>query len=164
MRCQDLFPPVDAADIPPGLAVRAGGPADAAALVALDRVCFGRRAWTARAWHEAVAEPGWTVRIAEIGELPVAASVLVLAPAEAMVASLAVHPDLRRRGLGTLLLREAVARGRDSCAGWIALEVDADNAAAIALYRREGFGVSRRFREDGRARLGMRRRLGGRHG
>lgn len=164
MHCKNPFPPVEIAGIPDGLVVRASRPLDAAPLVELDRECFGRRAWTAREWLEVVEEPDWTALVAELGDRVVGAAALLLWPPEASLASLAVHPDLRRRGLGTLLLRISLARARDARARWLALEVDAVNAAAVRLYRREGFGVARRFREDGRARLGMVRRLGGTDG
>jgi len=164
MHCQDPFPPVGAADIPQALVVRTSQPQDAAPLVELDRVCFGRRAWTAREWLEVVGEPGWTALVAQLGDRVIAATVLLLWPPEVSLASLAVHPDFRRHGLGALLLRASLARARDARARWLELEVDAVNAEAVRLYRREGFAVSRRFREDGRARLGMVHRLGGRNG
>ncbi len=93
----------------------------------------------------------------------IAASALILVPPVASLASLAVHPDHRRRGLGCGLLRDAIARARCCSARWLALEVDRSNRGAVALYRREGFAAVRRFREDGRPRCEMLRRLGGSH-
>ena len=65
----------------------------------------------------------------------------------------------RRRGLGTLLLRDALRRARGAGARFLALEVDVVNRDARRLYRREGFAVVRRFREDGRRRVEMLRRI-----
>jgi N-acetylglutamate synthase len=48
----------------------------------------------------------------------------------------AVDPELRRAGLGSLLMRALLARTR---AGQAYLQVDARNAAAIAMYLRLGF-------------------------
>jgi ribosomal-protein-alanine N-acetyltransferase len=62
-----------------------------------------------------------------------------LAADEAEVLTIAVDPALRGRGVGADLLREHLARATLSLARAIFLEVDPDNVAAIALYRRFGF-------------------------
>jgi ribosomal-protein-alanine N-acetyltransferase len=134
-------------------------PCELAALIELDRICFGRRAWPPAGWLEAVTEPGWTTLVVRAAGMPVAAMVILLSTPVAHLASIAVHPTRRGRGLGTTLLREALARARAAGARFLALEVDRANRSALRLYRREGFGVVRRFREDGRWRLGMHRRL-----
>jgi ribosomal-protein-alanine N-acetyltransferase len=134
-----------------------------AALVALDRACFGARSWSARAWWNVVLDPAWTtLALWTRGEV-IGASLSLLWPPVAHIASIAVHPRRRRAGLGTALLRDVLRRARDAGARWVALDVDADSEA-VRLYRREGFGMIRRFREDGLWRLTMVRRLGGRHG
>lgn len=65
---------------------------------------------------------------------------------EAELLTLAVAPEAQRRGLGARCLAgyeaEAAARG----AALSHLEVAADNAAALALYRRAGYGESGRRR------------------
>ncbi len=137
---------------------------DLAALVELDRLCFARRAWSVKAWWEVVTFAEWTVVVLTASDEVVAASVLLPAAPVFWLASLAVHPDHRREGLGRSLLRDASARARDSAARWLSLEVDRTNRAAVVLYRREGFGVLRRFREEGRWRQEMIRRFGGRRG
>ena len=69
--------------------------------------------------------------------------------------NVAVHPDVRRRGIGEILvealIRELQCRGCDS----LSLEVRASNAPAIALYEKLGFvqvgrrpGYYRNPRED----------------
>jgi ribosomal-protein-alanine N-acetyltransferase len=62
-----------------------------------------------------------------------------LAADEAEVLTIAVDPALRGRGVGVDLLREHLTRATLSGARAIFLEVDPDNGAAIALYRRFGF-------------------------
>ncbi len=58
---------------------------------------------------------------------------------EAEVLTIAVDPSCRARGVGRELLREHLARATLAGARAIFLEVDAANAAAIALYARFRF-------------------------
>ena len=164
MACQDSFTPAEKSGTRPWPEGRLARPGDLAALVALDRICFGRRAWPARAWREAVTMPEWTTVVVERGGAIAAASALLLGGPRASLASLAVAPQWRRQGLGRALLRDAVARARAASFRWLSLEVDRANRGAAALYRREGFAPLRRFREDGCWRQEMIRRLGGARG
>ena len=62
-----------------------------------------------------------------------------LAADEAEILTIAVDPRERGRGLGGKLLRANLARARSAGAKAMFLEVDKDNAPAIALYKRFGF-------------------------
>jgi len=62
-----------------------------------------------------------------------------LAADEAEILTVAVDPTLRGYGVGRDLMREHLGRATLSGARAIFLEVDPDNVAAIALYRRFGF-------------------------
>jgi ribosomal-protein-alanine N-acetyltransferase len=158
--CKKILTPVRGCDTLSPVSPRAAGLADVAALVALDVLCFGRRAWSQRAWREVVTAPEWTTLVVEEEGRLAAAVVLLAQPPTAWLASIAVHPSRRGHRLGTALLRQALALARGHSVRWLALEVDAASPA-VRLYRREGFGVQRRFREDGVERLEMARRLGG---
>ena len=87
-------------------------PADGLALVAVER---GRIVGTIRLWH-VTAGPG--------------RAALLLGP-------LAVHPDCRNRGIGTTLMRRAIARARLAGHGAVLLVGDA------SYYGRFGFSASR---------------------
>jgi ribosomal protein S18 acetylase RimI-like enzyme len=52
---------------------------------------------------------------------------------------LGVDPDAQRRGIGTALLRAAVARLRRDSVQYVLLRSSERAAAAVALYRRTGF-------------------------
>ena len=160
MACQENRTPAENLDSRPPAVGRLAGPDDLTALFELDRACFGRRAWSLRAWREVVTLPDWTAVVVEADGAIAAASVLLLAAPVSWLASLAVDPRWRRRGLGRALVRDAVARARTASARWVSLEVDRSHRAAVALYRGEGFGPLRRFREEGRWRQEMVRRLG----
>ncbi|MDB5452376.1 MAG: rimI [Caulobacteraceae bacterium] len=62
-----------------------------------------------------------------------------VAAGEAEVLTLAVEPRRRRRGLAGGLLAAAIRQARTRGAESVFLEVAADNAPAIGLYRRAGF-------------------------
>jgi len=59
---------------------------------------------------------------------------------EAEILTLAVAPDARDRGLGTVLLSVAVEHAHREGARAMFLEVGASNVRARALYKRFGFG------------------------
>ena len=63
---------------------------------------------------------------------------------EMHVNTLAVAPGARRQGLGSLLMRFAMADAVAGGATRATLEVRESNTAAIALYQRLGFGIAAR--------------------
>jgi len=103
-------------------------------LAALHGACFADR-WTAAFLAKLLAGPGvsaWT-----IGED--AFLLLRVAADEAEILSLGTRPAARRRGHARELVRHAVAAAQAAGARRLFLEVAADNAAAVALYRAHGF-------------------------
>ncbi len=67
----------------------------------------------------------------------------------AFIKDLAVHPALRRQGMGSTLLREAFCAFRQRGAAFVDLKVDADNpSGALHLYRSHGFEEIERYRLD----------------
>jgi ribosomal-protein-alanine N-acetyltransferase len=79
------------------------------------------------------------------GESAVAAMLVYwLVLDEAHVATLAVHPALRRRGLGRMILRRALEEAARGGAKLAYLEVRESNLAAQEMYREFGFEVTGR--------------------
>ncbi len=117
-------------------------------------------AWSVASLTASLAQPQVVAFVADIGRI--AGHVLAQASADnAEIHLIAVDPTLRRSGLGTALLEHAVAAWKSAGAteGW--LEVRADNAAAIALYRKTGFqeaGRRRAYYRDGTDAVRMRLR------
>lgn len=77
----------------------------------------------------------------------------------AHIATIAVHPDWRGRGLGEYLLLAAVKEGLRWHVRWVTLEVRASNRVAQALYDKVGFvraGVRQGYYHDGEDALLMR--------
>src|SRR6202162_1235397 len=94
--------------------------------------------WTAGNFRDALAA-GYSTVVGEAYGAIVAKGGLMMGPGEAQVLTLTVAPAARRRGLARALLRrfldDALRLGAEQCF----LEVRLSNAAAIALYRAEGF-------------------------
>jgi ribosomal protein S18 acetylase RimI-like enzyme len=61
------------------------------------------------------------------------------------VYSLAVRPDLRRRGVGTALMRHVERALADLGCPKVNLQVLASNAATVAFYRGLGYDVEERL-------------------
>jgi len=66
---------------------------------------------------------------------------------ELHINNIGVHAAARRRGVGSELMRTAIAAAAGQGAGAAILEVRAGNVAAQALYRRHGFEVVGRRRQ-----------------
>lgn len=79
---------------------------------------------------------------------PVGYAVGYFAADEAELPSIAVSPQMRRRGIGDALLNELFIQVRQRGAAKLFLEVRESNEAAIALYEKNGFitaGTRRHF-------------------
>jgi ribosomal-protein-alanine N-acetyltransferase len=78
---------------------------------------------------------------------------------EIHILNIAVHPRYRRRGIGAMLLREALREGRQGRADAVTLEVRRSNESARRLYeafRFEEVGVRRNYYGRGEDALIMR--------
>ena len=66
---------------------------------------------------------------------------------ECHVLNIAMHPESRRLGIGTVLMTEAITEARSKDAGVVTLEVRRSNLPARQLYRKFEF-KERRLRRD----------------
>jgi ribosomal-protein-alanine N-acetyltransferase len=60
-------------------------------------------------------------------------------PGAAYMRNIVVNPQLRRKGVGQMLLGHALQVSRDMYRKTLALRVDPANAPAVSFYRKEGF-------------------------
>ncbi len=58
---------------------------------------------------------------------------------EGQITNIAVHPDHRRQGLGSAIVRSLLRHAKDARLDSVSLEVRASNTAAINLYKEAGF-------------------------
>jgi ribosomal protein S18 acetylase RimI-like enzyme len=132
------------ADLPEGVEVRMPSLADYCAGVAAIRGSSDEQ----RAVHEArlagtpVARRGGVVYA---GERPVASGQLACEDGIAGLFDLVVADDARRRGYGSALCARLFAWAWEHGMRMLYLQVTADNAAAVALYRRFGFVEGYRY-------------------
>ena len=114
--------------------------ADLAALARLHEACFPDDAWDSAALTTILAMPGTEGRIACSDAREITGVLITQCLGEdAEILTLGVLPTQRRRGIAKALLTDFVARARALGSVQIMLEVAADNAAALALYRAFGF-------------------------
>jgi ribosomal-protein-alanine N-acetyltransferase len=128
----------------------------------IEKLCFGRDAWSALDVAAALMFPG-TVRLkAELDEEMIGLVVgdIRRHSKEGWIATIAVHPTYRRRGLGRRLLRACEqAMGMPL----IKLTLRVSNIAAMNLYKQEGYVQVQYWRgyyASGEDALVMEKRLG----
>jgi [ribosomal protein S18]-alanine N-acetyltransferase len=98
--------------------------------------------WPERSFRfELIENPvsrGW---VAEVDGRIAAMLVLWFIVDEAHIATIAVHPDFRRQGIGEQILMRALRSVQEEGARRAFLEVRAGNVAAQAMYQKYGFEV-----------------------
>jgi len=124
---------------------------DVPAVHAIDVLSFSLP-WPERSFRFELTENptsrGW---VTEVDGQVAAMLVLWFIVDEAHIATIAVHPDFRRQGLGEQILIHALRAVQDEGARRAFLEVRAGNFAAQALYKKYGFeiaGVRRGYYRD----------------
>ena len=111
----------------------------------IERESFGDP-WGPREFSSALAQPRSIFLVAEDSDGVVAGYAIALAVVdEAEILNLAVHPELRGRGIGGNLLDAALTEVQSRGAEQVYLEVRESNDAARKLYAARGFDeVTRR--------------------
>ena len=117
--------------------LRTADASDALALAKAHASAF-EAPWPPEAFAGLMATPG-VFALAAVDHGPVGVILMRAIAGEAEVLTLAVEPAHRRRGVALALLRAGLAQAEAMGAEQAFLEVAADNEAALALYRAEGF-------------------------
>jgi ribosomal-protein-alanine N-acetyltransferase len=120
--------------------------ADLRAVSLLDKLSFNQP-WPPNAFEIELKNPGARCWVAEADHQVVGALVFWRVLDEAELATLAIHPGFRRRGIARMLLQTAMEAAYTEGARVYQLEVRAGNLAAQKLYESFGFSaVGRRLR------------------
>jgi ribosomal-protein-alanine N-acetyltransferase len=120
--------------------VRAMAAADIEAVSELDALSFSQP-WPKNAFEIELTNQGARCWVADEGGQVAAALVFWRVLDEAHLATIAVHPAFRRRGVARLLLQTAIDAAYAEGARIYHLEVRAGNEAAQKLYIKFGFEV-----------------------
>ncbi|QUD86434.1 ribosomal protein S18-alanine N-acetyltransferase [Phenylobacterium montanum] len=121
------------------MTLRPALPEDTPALAALHAASFVAP-WGAQEIADLLAGPGGFGLVIEAANGSPAGFILCrVVVGEAEVLTLAVAPETRGQGLGRVLMQAALGLARTAGAETMFLEVAADNAPALALYRGLGF-------------------------
>ncbi|MCP2030051.1 ribosomal-protein-alanine acetyltransferase [Okibacterium sp. HSC-33S16] len=124
--------------------IRRAGVADLAHILAIEESTFSSDAWSAELLRsELASENTYYIVATPVGAPEIIegyAGLMVPPRAEdADVQTIAVAAEVRRMGLGRILLRALLSEARKRGARQVFLEVRADNPGAQALYRELGF-------------------------
>lgn len=132
----------------PGVVLSAALPRHVRGIVAVERDCFSDP-WSEASFYDALANPCIFFQVATEGaEGPIVGYVVAWFVADqGEIANVAVAPRARGRGIGGLLIDEAISAAEIHGAEAVYLDVRESNARARALYRSRGFvEVGRRRR------------------
>jgi ribosomal protein S18 acetylase RimI-like enzyme len=123
-----------------GMMLRDYAPADFDALYELDRVCYPRGiAYSKRELRWFLAQPGALCVVAEHEGAIAGFLIADREGAQSHIITIDVAPQQRRRGAGTLMLREIERRLAARGVIEINLETGADNEAGTAFWSRHGY-------------------------
>jgi ribosomal-protein-alanine N-acetyltransferase len=123
-------------------------------VLAIEAASFGAHAWTEEEFVRAIRQRSNIALVAELGETIVGYTVYELRKASIQVLNFAVHPDYRRRGVGTALFSKLVTKltpGHNK-RHKLTLEVRETNLPAQQFFRARGMkaiSVLRDFYEAG---------------
>jgi len=120
-------------------------------ILQIERACFGKDAWP-RGYFLEMYRAGSLFLAAKSGGRIAGYALACAEKRGAEIASLAVHPQYRRRGIAGALMRDTLRRLRAAGVHRVELTVRTGNTAALELYRSLGFRKMRldpRYYEDG---------------
>lgn len=108
--------------------------------MAIERACFSQP-WERRLFEAEVVFPqALCLAALALPEMRLAGYLIMwVVVDEAQIQNIAVHPDLRGRGVGRVLLRQGLKEASRRGATWASLEVRPSNLAARRLYASLGF-------------------------
>jgi ribosomal-protein-alanine N-acetyltransferase len=120
-------------------------PADFEIIWRLDQICFTRGiAYSKQELEHYISRPrSFTVIAERDGEVNGFVVVERDQKQTGRIITIDVHPDARRNGLGTLLMKAVEERLKSSGSSRVILEVAVDNLAAITFYKRHGYSVTK---------------------
>lgn len=117
--------------------IRDFSPADAEAVALLEAECFSSP-WSEQAILDSYSEGVLFILAEEEGRVIGYAGLQTVLD-EGYITNIAVSRDFRGRGIGSSLVEQLKEKARQKSLAFISLEVRHSNAAAVALYEKQGF-------------------------
>lgn len=114
---------------------------DLDAVLAIEKAWPTSAGWTLSQFEAELRNPRSRFLVAEEDGKLSAYAVFWAVPPEAQILDVAVSPQRARKGLGRFMVEALLAQARRLDLKKATLEVRADNAPALALYRAAGFRV-----------------------
>jgi [ribosomal protein S18]-alanine N-acetyltransferase len=121
-------------------------------ILQIERASFGREAWSERIFREIHRDCRDLFLVAKLSGSIVGYMITCMEQNGAEIASIAVHPNYRRRGVAHALMHYTLGRLLRAGVRRAELMVRTENAAGARLYRAFGFrrsGMVRGYYEDG---------------
>ncbi len=122
--------------------VRIARVADLPALMRIEEQCFGAERFSSETVKAFVVRNDAFVVIAEEDQNAVGSAMCMLSLGEGRIASVAVLPDHRNKGIGRMLLSRCEKVFMRHGLNRFSLEVDVQNDPAIALYTSKGYEIN----------------------
>jgi [ribosomal protein S18]-alanine N-acetyltransferase len=125
---------------------------DLPSILRIEKISFGPEAWPPKLFREYARECPKLFLVAAAGRKIAGFSIACIARQAAELASIAVLPEFRGRGVATSLLKAAINKVRREGIAAMWLMVRSDNKTAASLYRKLGFVRTSRisgYYEDG---------------
>ena len=145
-----------------GLFVRKAQQIDIPAILEIEWECFREDSFSKEQFAYLISRSKGTFNVMMEGDRVIAyVSLLFHGGTHYLrIYSIAVHPDFRGKGLGQALMDQTIRTANECKAAKITLEVKVTNAAAIALYMKNGFipaGIKPCYYHDGSDAIYMQR-------
>ena len=119
-------------------------------IAALEKVCFALP-WSEQAFYDELDNKLARYFVAKSGGKVVGYAGVWSVSGEGGITNVAVHPDYRRQGIGSMLIEAMIKSARAEKLDLLTLEVRKSNIAAQGLYEKYGFvpiGLRKRYYSD----------------
>jgi len=139
----------------PGVKVHRADPTELSRVMTIEHACFGRDRFNTNTVRAFLEREDAFVLLATEDDRAVGAAMCMFSTrcAEGRIASIAVIPEFRKRGVGKKLLNECEMMLRSKGVKKLGLEVDTNNEPAMSLYTSRGYllrGMAKNYYSDGR--------------
>lgn len=133
-----------------GIHIRKMRTEDLNTVLPLERACFSRP-WSEHSFLDAICSEQALYLIAEAAGVPVGYCGFFFAGESSDLCNMLVEEQMRKQGIGEMLLKEGFGMLKEKQVEMVFLEVRASNMPAILLYRKLGFeeiGIRRDYYEE----------------